>query len=69
MLTSDVCFAQQESRYLQQELAQGHEGGPVVWFLSPALQHDVVDVLWTVLRLGEAFPFFVDLVQDLSRRH
>lgn len=54
------------SWYLEQELAQGHEGGPVVWLGSPALQHDVVDVLRTVLGLREALPFFIDLVQNLS---
>lgn len=56
-----------ESRYLEQELAQGHKGGPVVWFLSPALQHHVVDVLRTVLGLREALPFFIDLVQNLLK--
>lgn len=54
------------STYLEQELAQGRKGRPVVWFLSPALQHDVVDVLRTVFRLREAFPLFIDLVQNLS---
>lgn len=66
MLHSNVGFLRWESRYLQQELAQGHKGGPVVRFLSPALQHDVVDVLRTVFRLREAFPFFIDLVQNLN---
>lgn len=34
--------------------------------MSPALLHDVVDVLWTVLRLGETLALLVDLVQDLD---
>lgn len=54
------------STYLKQELPQGHKGRPVVRFLSPALQHDVVNVLRTVFGLREAFPFFINLVQNLS---
>lgn len=51
--------------YLKQELPQGHKGGPVIWFGSPALQHDVINVLRAVFGLREAFTFFINLVQDL----
>lgn len=59
--------AECSTSHLQQELAQGHKGGPVVGLLSPALQHDVVDVLRAVFRLGETLAFLVDLVQDLGQ--
>lgn len=51
--------------YLQQELPQGNKSGSIPWFLSPTLQHDVIDVLGTVLRLWKPFAFFIDLVENL----
>lgn len=54
--------------YLEQELAQGDKRRPVIWFLSPALQHDVIDILRTVFWLREALALFVNLVQDLSEK-
>lgn len=52
--------------YLKQELTQGNKGGSVIWFLSPTLQHHVIDIVRTVFRLREAFTFFINLVQDLG---
>lgn len=54
--------------HLQQEVPKGHKSGSVLWFVGPALDHDIVDVLGTVLRPGQALPFLVDLMQDLPGR-
>lgn len=53
-------------RYLQQEVPEGHERGPVFRFGAPALQHDVVGVLRTVLRLAQPLGLHVHLVEDLQ---
>ncbi|TNN81456.1 hypothetical protein EYF80_008228 [Liparis tanakae] len=52
--------------YLKQELTQANKGGSVICFLSPTLQHHVIDIVRTVFRLREAFTFFINLVQDLG---
>lgn len=59
---------QEQPSYLEQELTQGDKRRSVVWFLSPALQHDVIDILRTVFWLREAFALFVNLVQDLGEK-
>lgn len=51
--------------HLQQEVPQGHKGGSVLWFVSPALNHDIVDVLGAVLGPGQTLPLLVNLMQDL----
>lgn len=53
--------------YLQQEVPEGDEGGPVFGFGAPALQHDVVDVLGTVLRFAQPLGLHVYFVEDLQR--
>lgn len=53
--------------YLQQEVFEGDERRPVFRFGTPALQHDVVDVLRTVLRFAKPLGLHVDLVEDLQR--
>lgn len=35
--------------------------------MSPALDHDIVDVLGTVLRPRQTLPLLVNLMQDLER--
>lgn len=52
--------------HLQQEVPQGHKRGSVLRLVSPALDHDIVDVLGAVLGPRQALPFLVNLVQDLS---
>lgn len=51
---------------LHQELSESHKCRPVVRFLRPALQHDIIDVLGTVLGLLQPFTLLVDLMEDLS---
>lgn len=53
-------------RHLQQKVPEGDEGGPVFRFGAPALQHDVVGVLRTVLRLAQPLGLHVHLVEDLQ---
>lgn len=53
--------------YLQQEVPEGDERRPVFGFGTPALQHDVVDVLRTVLRFAQPLGLHVYLVEDLQR--
>ena len=52
--------------YFQQEVPQGHKGGSVLWFVSPALYHDIIDVLGAVFGPGQTLPFLVNLMQDLE---
>jgi len=52
--------------YLQQEVSESDEGGPVFGFGAPALQHDVVDILRTVVRLTQPFSLNVHLMEDLQ---
>lgn len=54
---------------LHQELSESHERRPVVGFLRPALQHDIIDVLGTVLGLRQPLALLVDLMEDLCRTH
>lgn len=61
------CHHRSQSSYLKQELTQGYKCRPVIRLLSPALQHDVIDILRAVFRLRQAFPFFINLVQDLGQ--
>jgi hypothetical protein len=51
---------------LQQKVPQGHKCGSVLWLVCPALDHDIVDILRTVFRAGQALPFLVNLMQDLT---
>lgn len=61
----DLLVTQLTIQYLKQELSQGNETRSVIWFLSPTLQHHIVDVLGTVLGLGQAFGFFINFMQNL----
>lgn len=51
---------------LEQKVSESDEGGPVLGFGAPALQHDVVDVLRTVVRLTQPLCLNVNLVEDLQ---
>lgn len=51
--------------YLKQKVSESNEGGPVVRFWAPALQHDIVNVLWTVVWFTQPLSFHIHLVQDL----
>lgn len=52
-------------RYLEQEVSEGNEGRSVLRFGAPALQHDVVDILRTVVWLTQPLGLHVHLVEDL----
>lgn len=54
--------------HLHQEVSQGHKGGSVLGLVRPALQHDIVNVLGTVLRPRQPLTLLVYLVQDLWDR-
>lgn len=54
--------------YLKQKVSESNEGGPVVRFWAPALQHDIVNVLWTVVWFTQPLSFHIHLVQDLERQ-
>ena len=54
--------------HLHQEVPQGRKGGSVLGLVCPALQHDVVDVLGTVLRPWQPLTLLVYLMQDLWGR-
>lgn len=51
--------------YLEQKVSKSNEGGPVIRFWAPALQHDIVNVLWTVVWFTQPLSFHIHLVQDL----
>lgn len=51
---------------LEQKVSESDEGGPVIRFGAPALQHDVVDVLRTVVRFTQPLSLNINLVEDLQ---
>lgn len=53
---------------LKQKVSECDEGGPVVRFGAPALQHDVVNVLRAVVRFAQPLGLHVHLVKDLRHK-
>lgn len=61
-----VSFRPKQLRYLEQEVSEGNEGRSVLRFGAPALQHDIVDVLRTVVWFTQPLGLHVHLVEDLQ---
>lgn len=51
---------------LEQKVSESDEGGPVIRFGAPALQHDVVDVLRTVVRFTQPLSLNINFMEDLQ---
>lgn len=52
--------------YLEQEVSEGNESWSVFRFGAPALQHDIVDILRTIVWFTQPLSLHVHLVKDLQ---
>ncbi len=53
--------------YLHKEVPEGHKCRSVLGFRWPALQHDIINVLWTVLWFDKPLSLPIDLMENLYR--
>lgn len=69
ILTSIITFCCCYSRpYLHKEVPEGHKCRPVLGFGRPGLQHDVINVLRTVLWFDKPLSLPIDLMENLCKR-
>lgn len=69
ILTSVINFCCYYHRpYLHKEVPEGHKCRPVLGFGRPALQHDIINVLRTVLWFDKPLSLLIDLMENLCKR-